>query len=549
MIEGGAALAEVVCGEAEMPSRAPAAALAAEAVTVRSRAGRKVLLDRASLRLAPGEFACVIGPSGCGKSTLLRCLAGVREPSSGVVRLAGREVTKLREECPLVVGYLPQFGAFHGRATVSEILADGLALRAPSGTPRAVRDAWLGHIAEIAGLEPVMGQRYETLSGGQMRRVALAEQLLGDPGFLFLDELTSGLDVHAEAEMMAWLRRLATDHGKTVVLVTHATARLALCDSIVFMADGRIVNHAPPGELLERLGAGTLEELFQVAAQGGFRKADGSGLGFVPSDARVAPLESRYGGGADAAVDGAWDGGTAAGRAAIRAGTVPGGWRQFPVLLRRQLRLMWRDTGQLWLQAALILTFPCLVAVFATRGLPQVRKLSLALETNVVRALEERLWHSKETFQAASLLSGLAMFQVVLLALMGANNGAREIARESAILAKERRAGLSGGAYVASKFAPILLLSGAQAYWMAWFVKSVCGFPGSLAEQFAVLWATTMAMSAACLAISAACASPERASLLAIYLVGFQLPLSGAALALPDWLNAACRPFIAAFWG
>src|SRR5690606_557667 len=82
-----------------------------------------------------------------------------------------------------------------------------------------------------------------------------------------------------------------------------------------------------------------------------------------------------------------------------------------------------------------------------------------------------------------------------------------------------------------------------------WFVKTMCGFPGSLMEQAGILFATTLGMSSACLAISAASPSPERASLLAIYLVGFQLPLSGAALALPEWLSTICRPFITAYWG
>lgn len=141
------------------------------------------------------------------------------------------------------------------------------------------------------------------------------------------------------------------------------------------------------------------------------------------------------------------------------------------------------------------------------------------------------------------------MFQVILLTLIGANNGAREIAKERGILAKELRAGLSPTSYVLVKFLQIALLCVIQSFWMAWFVKIVCGFPGSLFDQFAILFATTLAMSTTCLAISAASPSPERASLLAIYLVGFQLPLSGAALALPDWLSYACRPFIAAYWG
>jgi hypothetical protein len=84
---------------------------------------------------------------------------------------------------------------------------------------------------------------------------------------------------------------------------------------------------------------------------------------------------------------------------------------------------------------------------------------------------------------------------------------------------------------------------------MTWFVKTVCGFPGHFPAQFAILFITTLAMSVTCLAISSASKSPERASLLAIYLVGLQLPLSGAVLALPEIVSTFCRPFIAAYWG
>jgi hypothetical protein len=80
-------------------------------------------------------------------------------------------------------------------------------------------------------------------------------------------------------------------------------------------------------------------------------------------------------------------------------------------------------------------------------------------------------------------------------------------------------------------------------------VKIICGFPGDFAGQFGILFASTLAMSVACLAISAAVASPERASLLSIYFVGFQLPLSGAAIALPVWLSNFSRPAIVAYWG
>jgi hypothetical protein len=155
----------------------------------------------------------------------------------------------------------------------------------------------------------------------------------------------------------------------------------------------------------------------------------------------------------------------------------------------------------------------------------------------------------KETFSTALLVSGLSMFQVILLTLMGANNGAREIAKERDVLDKELRAGLSPWAYVTTKSLLVVCLSLAQAFCMTWFVKTVCRFPGSFPSQFAILFATTLAMSMVCLAISSVSKSPERSSLLANFLVGLQLPLSGVVLALPQLAGFLCRPFIAAYWG
>jgi len=482
---------------------------------------QKTLLSGIDLEIPSGQFVAIIGASGCGKSTLVKALAGIRPVTQGKVLLAGHSVERLKQEFPLAVGYLPQFGAFHQALTVEENLRYAQALRLPRSVPTPVRKQWSEHITSLARLNPLLAQTYDTLSGGQMRRLALAEELIGDPAFLFMDELTSGLDEFSDQEMMIWLRDLAHEFSKTVVLVTHSTYHLHYCDAVVFLHAGRLIYHGSYASLLEIHGASSVAELFSL-----YQSPDHS--------AQLSPIEQPM----EEEVP-----------HPLKTAKPPSGFWQFSTLLARQGQLFVREKSQLWLHLVLIVTFPLLVAVFATKGLPQVRSLTLQLETNVLRTMEEQLLYMKESFHAASLISGLAMFQVVLLTLLGANNGAREIAKERAVLQKERRAGLSSIAYVGTKFGQILLLCLAQAFWMTWFVKTICGFPGDAIAQFGILFLTTMAMSSTCLAISAACASPERASLLAIYLVGFQLPLSGAALSLPDWLSTICRPFIVAYWG
>ena len=481
---------------------------------------RKHLLRGVSWSATKGSFVSIVGASGCGKSTLIKILAGCTAPTEGRLLLAGHSVDDLKANFPLAVGYLPQFGAFHPELSVREILNDTVSLRLPSSVSPPVKQDWLNHIVELARIGPLLDQPYSTLSGGQMRRLALAEELIGDPAFLLLDELTSGLDAYSDKEMMLWLRDLAHVYGKTVILVTHATYHLEWCDAILFLHQGKQVFFGPYPDLLASHGVDSVTDLFEIYQTQEVEVPD-------PHELDEPPPEPQP----------------------LKTGKPPGGVGRIGTLLRRQCRLFWRDRGSMILHLALIVTFPALVAVFAYQGLPQVRQMAMELETNIVKTLADQLLYLKESFHAASLVSGLTMFQVILLTLIGANNGAREIAKEHVVLQKELRAGLSPLAYVSTKFFQVVMLCALQAFWMAWFVKSVCGFPGMLISQIAILFAATLAMSTTCLAISAASPSPERASLLAIYLVGFQLPLSGAALSLPDWLSTVCRPFIAAYWG
>jgi ABC transport system ATP-binding/permease protein len=495
-------------------------------LTVGKGDDHKTLLRNISLAVPEGSFISIIGASGCGKSTLLKSLAGIQSISAGRILLAGHPVETLRHQLPLAVGYLPQFGAFHGDLTVAEILDFAVQLRLPSSVPKATRDQWSEHVIDLARIRPFLHQKYRTLSGGQMRRIALAEELIGDPAFLFLDELTSGLDPFSEHELMVWLKDLAHGSKKTVVLVTHAVSNLRLCDSVVLLHEGRLCFQGSYDELLRTHGTDSIEAIY-----GGYQHASAMGefVGFDEDrSGELPPPPEPH---------------------SLNTAPPPGSLSQLFTLVHRQNILIWRDKAQLGLHLILLVSFPGLVAIFATNGLPQVQSMDLRLQSNIIKTLADTLTYMNQSFSAAALVSGLAMFQVILLALMGANNGAREIAKERDVLEKELRAGLSPWAYVSTKGFLLFGLSLAQAFWMTWFVKTVCGFKGGFIPQFEILFVTTLAMSVTCLAISSVAKSPERASLLAIYLVGLQLPLSGAVLALPELVSNLCRPFIAAYWG
>lgn len=490
-------------------------------VAISSEGRQHFLLREISLGISPGSFTSIIGPSGCGKSTLLKTLAGLLPVFGGQLHLGGHDPAEVRRHSPLTIGYLAQSGAFHGTLRVSEIISFAAALRLPTAMTEENRRNWLDHIIELTGIGGLLEQKFETLSGGQKRRVAIAETLTGDPAFLLLDELTSGLDPHSDEEVMQWLADLAHLSKKTVILVTHSVAHLNMCDTVVFLDHGRLLYCGEYDSLLPTLGAGSLTEAYRDA--GKISASMKTVAATVQNEVSEVHLERR----------------------AHAADAL----NQFWSLLKRQFTLFRRDTGVAWLHFILLVTFPVLVALFATGGLPAVRSLSLDVEPNIVKTLTEQLLYLKESFRAASLVSGLAMFQVILLTLMGANNAAREIAREHEIIAKELSAGLSPAAYIAVKVFSVALLSFFQALVMTCFVKAICGFPGSAPCQFLILAGATFSMSITCLAISAAVSSPEKASLLSLYHVGLQLPLSGAVLALPDVLTWMTRPFVSAYWG
>jgi len=226
----------------------------------------------------------------------------------------------------------------------------------------------------------------------------------------------------------------------------------------------------------------------------------------------------------------------------------PGALTQLWFVLARRLLIFFKEQGQCWLQFSLIVAFPLLVAIFAYNGLPQIKNLSMTSGNDIVQQLSEAAGFTAQAGKVGGLVSGLVMFQVVLLTLMASNNGAREIAGERLIFEKEKLAGLRVGSYLGAKVLFLLLLVLAQSIWMTVFVKFVCQLPGDLLSQFISLFLANAAMTSVCLAISAWAPSAEQASLISIYLVGFQLPLSGAVLALPEPLGAIVRPLITSYW-
>lgn len=228
---------------------------------------------------------------------------------------------------------------------------------------------------------------------------------------------------------------------------------------------------------------------------------------------------------------------------------LPGMIAQTVELLRRRWLIFWRDKSQVWLHGAMLLGFPLLVVIFGLEGVPQVKQLSSRQAANFIVEAKEQADYRQSQMKAGGLVSGLILMQVVLVTLMASNNAAREIAGERDILERERLGGLRAFSYVLSKVLFLGTFVLAQALWMGLFVEVICsGIPGDLPIKLFLLVMASAAMTFVCLGISALMRSPEKATILCIYLVGFQLPLSGAVLALPRKVEMFVQPFIAAYW-
>ncbi|MEY2600239.1 MAG: hypothetical protein RLZZ142_2498, partial [Verrucomicrobiota bacterium] len=409
-------------------------------------------------------------------------------------------------------------------------IEDAVRLRV-GGVGREEVERRVDSILEEVGMEAIAEKRVEVLSGGQRRRLALGMELVSAPRLLLCDEVTSGLDPRAEDELTLLLRQVAS-RGRVVLNITHSLKHLALHDSVIVLSAGRLVYHADPKHLLHYFGIGHQEELYPRLAER------------APEDWAHSwqKHKSAY-----------YGAGPAGGGKSEEWGEGEGGlpasaWKQGLVLWRRRWRLFFRDAGQVKLQIALLLGFPALVVIFALKGLPSLRAAA-EISDNAVQQMLSDFATRLDYLRVGGLVSGLIMFQVVLLTLMGSNNGAREISGERLILEKEKFSGLSPLAYVASKVGFLGVLVAVQSIWMGLFVNSVIRMPGDLVWQNGFLFLVNAAMTAVTLGISSLARTPEQSSLISVYLVGFQLPLSGAVLALPDWLGQLTRPFIASYWG
>jgi glutamate transport system ATP-binding protein len=217
--------------------------------SVRKSFGDNVVLEGIDLDIGTGEAIVIAGPSGSGKSTMLRCINGLESIDSGEIRFdgaplpkGGKELQRTRARIGMV---FQQFNLFPHMTVLQNIMLGPVKVKGVQAEQARTRAK---ELLERVGIPEKAEQVPADLSGGQQQRVAIARALAMEPSLMLFDEPTSALDPEMIREVLDVMRALARD-GMTMVVVTHEMGfAREVCDRIVFIDDGRIVEQGPPAE-------------------------------------------------------------------------------------------------------------------------------------------------------------------------------------------------------------------------------------------------------------------------------------------------------------
>lgn len=476
--------------------------LDAEGVSV--VAGDKTILQPTWLSVQPGEFVALIGESGAGKTTLMRALAGVRRPNTGRVTVSGEDVSQRQTD----IGYVPQDEIVHGRLTAREALRFAAELRLPEDMPSADLDAAVERVIGEVGLERQADTSIGSLSGGQRKRAGVASELISRPGLLFLDEPTTGLDPGLERRMMELLRGLA-DRGRAVILSTHATKSLRLCDKIAVMGrGGLLVFYGSPSDALEFFGAEDPDDVYTA-------------LEARPSEHwHQAFMNSEHG-------RRAWQGRSLPAPRSLARQAVRRVGPQTATLARRYALLFFRDRRNLAIIGAQTVLLALATAVLFKSGVFNRLPAGGVAPRNYM--------HAGESAQLIFLMLTIAIW-------FGAISSAREIIKERTVFAREFSVGVRLSSYLGSKALVLLPLATLQTLLLAWIVfqlrplnQSGAGLP-----VLSILIATSWTAVSLGLVVSACARSEDQASSFIPLILIPQL-LFGGAIVSTQQMGSAIR--------
>lgn len=481
--------------------------------TVRNHTTREPMkiLDDVSLVIRPREFVCLLGPSGSGKSTLLSALSARVPADEGIVTIDGDDLYENFDALKQNIAVVPQKDVLHELLAVRTALAYTARLRLPPDTAAGEVNQLVDELLETVGLTARRDTVIRHLSGGQVKRASLANEIVNRPSLLFLDEVTSGLDEQTDADMMALFRAIAED-GKTVVCITHSLANVeAACHRVVILTEGgKLAFAGPTPDALSYFGISRLGDIYTKLKekpaeewQQAFRGHHLYGENVAPS---AAPSASK-------------------GPAGRKRPTLTERFamlrRQTSLLTARYLRVMMADRP-----ALLMMLGQCLL-------------VSMSLIMLFGDISDDR----GEMTASLLFLLGITAFW------FGCNNSAKEIVKEWTIFTRERDVNLLVGSYYASK----ALLLGAttllQILLLFIITKLGTGLPGSGLGQLVMLATLGSAGVSVGLLVSSLARNTDVAATVVPMVLIPQIVLAGAIVPVQKFAKLIAGTFVTTYWG
>lgn len=488
-------------------------------VTDRNSGQRINILDRVTLVAEPREFLVLLGPSGSGKSTLMNALSARSLASSGDVVLNGQNLYANFDAMKKSIALVPQKDVLHDRLRLQNALKYTARLRLPPDLSEQEIEVITQEYLDKVDLGFRSGTPIHALSGGQIKRASVANEIISQPNLLFIDEATSGLDEHTDGEIMQIFRKLAED-GKTVVCITHNLTNVEkFCHKVAIMAPGGFLAFVgTPAEARDYFGISTIGDIYA-------RLKDQSGEKWRADFEATAVCQRMYAAAEQKAGGNRPDITQRAKPSVLQR--VGGFARQSLILLRRGIELLTADVNSL-----IMLVGQCLL----------IAALIVMLFGDASLDGEENIYEAFHATQAILFLLCVSSFW------FGCNNAAKEIVKEKTIFERERAVGLNIFSYYLSKFAILAGLTSIQitvlfavvafatelegplyAFYPALVLNGVCGVSLGLVIS---AWASNTDVAATAVPIAVI---PQ------VILAGMIGEISGAA----EWISST---FVTCFW-
>lgn len=486
---------------------------------VRSRGKKRHILDDISLTVMPREFVALVGGSGAGKSTLMNALIGI-SPGSGQVQLNGRDFNAEFDQFRSQLGYVPQADIIHLALTVEQALSFAARLRLPADVSAKERQERISRALETVGMntDVLRKTKIGDLSGGQRKRVSIATELLADPKLIYLDEATSGLDPGLEKKMMYTLRNMA-DEGRTVVLITHATANIVQTDHVAFLSQGVLDYFGPPQDALGFFEVEGFEDIYE--------QIDGRGREWRETfREKKSSFFQQYVLGRQATL-----------RAAAKATAPRSGFnlgeliRQFVVLTERALAVITSDIVTLIL---LLLLFPVTATLQLAIATPQVLTGNLSIIADPVAAAAK----ATSSYIPLAAVNTFVFVMGLEAVLVGMYVPSTELIKERSVYLRERMVSLRVVPYLLSKVAIFMLFSAVQVLlYLLLLSRGVdipaqgVYFPGAV-ELFITLFLTMVAGVGIGLLVSAVSRNSDMAIYVLVMMMFFEFFFAGTVFDL-----------------